>query len=499
MKKQHIILAIIFLILISFRLYFAFETPNFDYDSYFSLRQIENIKETGFPIFEDDLSYSGRESVFIPTFHYILGFFSLFIPTTFAAKILPNIFASTIIFITYLISKKLTNNINISLFVSFISAFIPVFVSQTINNISVYSLVIPLIFLAIYFFLDLRNEKNIHYFILTVFLLTLIHPSAFLLVSGLLFYTLFVLMSKLKQSQSEIEVILFSTFLVILLQFLIFRKAFIMHGIAAIWQNIPPSLLFQYFQKINIIEAIFKIGLFPLIFGAYIIYKCTLRERNREIYILIGLAASTFILLWLRLVNSNIGLSIIGITLILLFAYYYRSFLLYLKKTRFASLIPVISTLFFLVFLITSVIPAFGFSEQALKNIPSEDEIDALHWLKNDSRSNDIVLGSLTEGHLLNAVSQRKNVIDTNFMLIEDSSKIFDDVRLMFTSVYKIEAMKLLKEYDVDYIFFSPISQKEFEVEEIPYINEECFELVYNKSVKIYENKCYLDVDEYED
>jgi len=497
MKKQNIILLIIFIISILFRLYFAFKTPYFDYDSYFTLRQIEHIKQTGLPIFNDSLSYSGRDFIFIPTFHYILAFFNLLIPTTIIAKILPNIFGSTIIFITYLISKKITNNINISLFVSFISALIPIYISQTLNNISIYSVTIPLIFLAIYFFIDLKKSTN--YFLLTVLLLTLTHSSSFLLVLGLLFYTAFIRLSKQKQKQAEVEVILFSTFLVLLLQFLIFKRAFILHSLAVIWQNIPSSLLFQYFQGINIIEATFKIGLFPLIFGAYVIYRHTFREKNREIYILIGLATSTFILLWLRLVQPNICLAILGITLTLLFAYFYKSFIKYFKKTRFAYFISFISILFFLMFLTTSIIPAFAFSQRAIENSPSKEEITALLWLKNNSKNSEVVLATPIEGHLITFIAQRKNVIDIDFLLIKDSSRILNDVKLMFASPYKIDAVKLLTKYNVDYIFFSQKAQLQYNIKEIPYINEDCFELVHNTSIKIYENSCKVEVEKYED
>jgi len=498
MKKQHIILTIIFIVSILFRLSFAFRTPYFDYDSYFTLRQIENIKETGLPIFYDDISYNGRDILFIPSFHYILAVFSLFIPTAIAAKLIPAIFASIIVFITYLISKKITHNVNISLFISFISAFIPVYISHTINHISVYSVTIPLIFLGIYFFIDLNESVN--HFLFTIFLLALIHSSSFLLILGLIFYTAFIRISKLRQTQTEVEVILFSTFLVLLVQFLIFRSAFIMHGLAVIWQNTPPAVLFEYFQRINVIDAVLKIGLFSLIFGAFVIYRYIFREKNREVYILVGLATSTFILLWLRLVQPNICLAIIGITLTLLFAVFYKFFLKYLKKTKLSSFVVPISILFFLLVSITSIIPAFAFSEKKIENSPSEEEINALIWIKENSGKEDIVLASPAEGHLLNFIAQRKNIIDSNFLLIPDSSKIFNDVKLMFASPYKIDAVKLLSKYNVKYIYFSQKTRLQYDIEEIPYINEDCFDLVYNEDkIKIYKNFCEVEIEKYED
>ena len=71
-KKTWYLLAVILVLALTLRLYLAFSTPNFTHASYFHLRQVEEISTTGLPIFEDPLSYSGREYRFLPLFHYSL-------------------------------------------------------------------------------------------------------------------------------------------------------------------------------------------------------------------------------------------------------------------------------------------------------------------------------------------------------------------------------------------------------------------------------------------
>ena len=97
MKREHIILIIIFILTLSFRLYFAFQNPNFDYESYFSVRQVNQIIKTGLPLFRDSLSYGGRTFLFIPVFHYILAIFSSILTAGIALKLIPNLFASSIV------------------------------------------------------------------------------------------------------------------------------------------------------------------------------------------------------------------------------------------------------------------------------------------------------------------------------------------------------------------------------------------------------------------
>ena len=69
MKKEYWILIAIFVLTLTLRLSLAFYFPNFTYESYFHLKQIEQITNNGFPTYQDPLSYGGRTLVFLPAFH----------------------------------------------------------------------------------------------------------------------------------------------------------------------------------------------------------------------------------------------------------------------------------------------------------------------------------------------------------------------------------------------------------------------------------------------
>src|SRR3989344_5224505 len=78
--------------------------PNFTYESYFTFRQVENIAETGLPLFEDELSYGGREITFLPFFYYLGAFFTLFLPLNAVAILLPNLLLALLPLLVFLIS-----------------------------------------------------------------------------------------------------------------------------------------------------------------------------------------------------------------------------------------------------------------------------------------------------------------------------------------------------------------------------------------------------------
>src|SRR4030042_762415 len=109
--KEHLLLTLLFLIIIGVRLFLVFQEQAFDYDAYYTLRQAEHIKETGFPILNDPLSYSGRTFLTLPLFYYVLAGFSFIIPLELAAKILPNIFIAAIVIVLFLIAQTLTNTL----------------------------------------------------------------------------------------------------------------------------------------------------------------------------------------------------------------------------------------------------------------------------------------------------------------------------------------------------------------------------------------------------
>ncbi|MFC1698139.1 hypothetical protein ACFL1H_07390, partial [Nanoarchaeota archaeon] len=189
-KQKYLIgILLIFLIVLGLRLYFAFQTPHFDKDAYFNVKQIENIKNTGLPLFSDPLSYGGRGHIFIPGFHYIMSIFTFFLPITIVLKILPNIFASLLVIILYHLIFEITKNRKVGLIGCIMGGFVPIFFAQTFNSVSVYSISIPLMFLTLYFMI-LLNKDNKYSIPLTLSFMALIFtdPAAILIVIVLLLY-----------------------------------------------------------------------------------------------------------------------------------------------------------------------------------------------------------------------------------------------------------------------------------------------------------------------
>jgi len=494
MKRGYLILIQIFLIVLAIRLYYSLQTPLFsDGSSFFALRQIEHIKETGLPFFQDTLSQGSRQVIFIPSFHYIFALFSFIFPTALVGKVLSNILAALLIIIVYFITKELTNDETSSLLAALFSGFIPVFIEVSINSISTYSLSIPLIFLALYFFMKIEDKKYLNYFIATIFILPLIHSSVVLLILGFIFYLLILKLESIKTEPREVETILFATFLVLWFEFIIYKKAFLSQGISLIWQNIPLEILKNYFSKTPIIEIIYKIGFVTFIFGAITSYHYIFKEKNKKIYLIIATVLAMVTLMWFRLVEFEIALVILGVLFAILTGVFYKNIFTQIKKTKLYSYKNLVFIIIIALFALTSLLPSFLYAENAIDKAPSDEEINAMLWLRENT-NNTTVLTSTEEGDLVTAIAKRNNVIDSNFVLSEGADTRYNDAKRIYTTFYETEAVELLNKYNITYILFSRKSKKEFGIDKINYINnEDCFSVVYNsKETKIYESKCHV-------
>lgn len=494
-----ILLIVLFLLVFGIRSYYSFQTDEFSDDfSYFMLRQVDEITSTGTPLFNDDLSYGGKLNIFTPLYYYIISFFSLFLGVSIATKLIPALFASLIIFVAYLISLKLTNNKNMAFLTAIVTGFVPVFYTVTVNKLNINSISVPLMFLMLYFFMKSTSHKYLILYLVSLVILSLITPMAFLAILSFLLYLLIIKLGNLKLERREIEIILFSTFFFVWVSFLFFKKALIFHGPSFIWQNIPAQLLTNYFSEITINLALYKIGIIPFLTGIFVIYKNAFKNKNKDINLLLSFIFSIGLMLWFKLIQLDIGLMFLGISLALLFGNFMLTFLSYLKKTKFYFLKNAVFALLFLLILITLFNPSIVNAKDSLENTPKSSVMKALKWFNENSEDNATIISIFENGHQINYFAKRKNIMDSNFFLVEDTTERYDDIERIYKTKSEIEAIRLMNKHNTNYLLLSFEVRKKLDIEEISYIEEDlkedkCFELVYDYVTKIYKLTCTVD------
>ncbi|MFH1071942.1 MAG: hypothetical protein V1743_00770 [Nanoarchaeota archaeon] len=492
LQKHLIILGMIFLATFLLRIILAFQTPYLEYDGYFNLRQVEHIQKTGIPLYKDDLSYGGRVNIFPPVFQYVLALFSQFSSPEFAVKVIPNLFASTIVIFVYLVCNSLTGKKSVSLLSAFFSGFVPAFFSSTIAAVSVYSFVVPLFFFIVYLMLNFRKQHILYVLFIALLVLVFSHPIIFVLILALIIHLLLLKVEGFEIRKQYLELLLFLTFFSIWISFFIYNKAFLFHGISIIWQNIPGMLLQNYFIDINYLQIIYLVGFIPLVFGLISVHHILFQYKRTNFLFIISISITFFILLLLKMVQLDIGLAFLSILLIILSAHALDELILYVQKTKFSTFIIPAFVVIIIVFLFTSFFQAIVLASEQVKKSPSAEDVKALVWLKENSHVGQTVLGSIDEGYLITYYAQRKNVADNNFLLVKNINTRYDEVTKVFDLKLETEAVRILNKYEVDYIYFSEesISSRK----SLPgYLSDfSCFTLIYNQTVKIFNVHCRL-------
>jgi len=477
MKKisSKVILVIIFVLVTLFQLFFALSTKNFSSDeSYLNLRLTEKISENKFHLRYDNLSYGGRDLVYSPLFYYLFVFLSL---VPFVFKIIPIILSSLIILVVYLISFELTKDEKASLIASLMSAFIPVYFSLILNNFSIFSLAIPAFFFMLYCFIKIgQHKKYLEYFVVLSFILPLLHPIAFLLPIALMFYLILTTTEDIEVSKLKKEVLIFSIFLTILLSFIIYKRAFLAYGFNVIWQNVPAQISGNYFSNINILKAIISLGILPLIYGIVGIVYSYFKGKKDSFFLINGVLLAVFLLLVLRLINLNIGLTFLGIALTILSAVALARYFIYLRKTKFYNFENYLTLIIIIAVVILSIIPSYLTSSGIIKSTIADEDLSLFKEIKGKTPPGSTVLAPLQFGHLITYQAERKNVVDSNFLLAPNPEQRLLDVADIYTTQFEVKALELLEKYDVDYIITDEKIIEEYNIEEVSYIKDEkCF------------------------
>ncbi len=479
-KRETYLLWGLFVIVLVTRLALSFFTPNFTYESYFHLQQVEQIGATGFPNFEG--------SLFLPLFHYLATALSLIIPLDILAKILPNLLYSSLILIIYLIAKSITDNPKAALFSALIAGFLPVLFST--NAFEVEALFFPLIFLAIYTFLNIQKKKYVYLYLLAFLLLSLTSSATSLLIIGFILYLILAKIEKKEISSAELELILFSIFFFLWIQFLFFKNMFSNEGINFIWQNIPTAIISQYFPKVSILEALALVSIIPLLVGLYTIYRSLFQAQNKETFLLITLALSTAVFTWFRLIPFKVALSFFGIILAILFALFYQDIWRYFVQTKIAKFKRYFPAIITLLLIITIIPTSIQISLDQVT--PSDEEIAAFQWLQNNTPKNAGVAALLEESNLVSYYS-RNNLLDTQFGAVKDVDERFASLNAVFNTAFQTQVLRIADKYDLQYIIFTTHAQERYNITKPRYYPGECFKRVYYNATQIYQIKCTLE------
>jgi len=480
--RLNLFLVIILLLTLLFRLYLAFSQQYFDSDqAYFNSRIIEHIISEKTPLSYDALSYGGRELIYPQLFHYLLALFS-FIPHF--TKILPEIFITSLSLIAYFIAKKLTKDPLAALITALLVSFSPALIHNTLNQVSIYTLAIPVFYLMLFYLMDMKSGTRLYVFIALSFILPLLHPIAFLFAFSALFYLILSFSESLEVEKLTKESILFSFFLAFLIGFIVFKKAFLLYGINIIWQNIPPQLLAEHFITPNILNSLYLIGLIPLILGSLGIFYGYFKQKDKNIILLTSTILPIIMLLLLKMIDLSTGLLFFSVSLTLISSIWISRIIKHITLTKAHKLKNYFIILGILVILFIIIIPSFFSTTEIITPF----EISNLDYISLNSPAGTTILAPLSQGNIITYFTGRKNIADSNFILSPNTEQRLHDIKTAYTTISESKALEIFHKYHVTYIFLSKEAQRVYNIRRPAYLeNEKCF--IQRKST-VYEIRC---------
>ncbi len=488
LRSEYVLLVAVFLASLASRLFVAFGTPNFDYDAYFHMGQVENIRASLLPSFSR-LFYSPHP--FMPLFHYVMALFSLFAPMHAVLKVIPNILASSSVFLAYLVSFEMVKDRRAALFSAASVGFVPVFIFKTANTLSPYALAVPLMLAMAYSFLRIGEKRFVALFVAILFALVFTHPSALIFVSGLSLYVIVLYVLGSSASRAELEIILFSVMASLWIVFLFFKEAFLVHGASVFWQNLPGEVLAGAFSGFSVFDAVYKTGLLTFIAGIFVMYRYVFEGKRKDVHVMISLSLMVLALLALKLVKLDTGLMFLGVFFAVMSGEAYKAFFEYMKKTRAAGNFSAIAVLVASVFILTSVVPSLLYRQSHAETVPSSGDVAAFEWLRNGSSEAAVIFADVNEGGMVVAVSGRRNFVDSIFLLSHDISQRLSDAEKIYTTKSQITALQVMDKYGLSYIVVTERALAKRNVSSLAYAARDCFAVVFEvDGVTIYKPLC---------
>ena len=472
-KQRHWILIGLFLTFFISRSLISLQSKNFsDDNSYYVMRQIEYIAKTGKPLHEDILSYGGRNFIIMPFYYYLMGGFYKLFPNVFVLKIINNLLASFVVVSMYLLSAKILKNRTIALFSGVVASGLPIYLNETINSLNPYSLTTPLAFFILWLFLEI-NEKMLNYLIPFTIIFILSSFDSILLVIGLLSYIIYVYLENKKLEKLSVEYTSFFLLFFLWVNFIIYKEAFQVHGFSVL-----------FFQTELSLKLINYIGIPLLLGGLYTIFMYSSKKKSVYMTLIISLFLSNVLLLWLKLVPKS-TIILIGMYLVILMGQLIRDLNTSLPKLKMSKHTNLIMLCVFSLIILIQVVPNLFLLKQGF----DDKYIKGFEWIKENTDLNSTIMSIPEEGHLISYISKRKNVIDSEYILV-DYEKRKQEILEMYTQKFKTNILSVLDNYDADYIILSDkLLKYDIRVQDTIFFTDPCFDLVYNGEIKVFK-KC---------
>ncbi len=453
-----------------------FEVPA-GLDAYLHIDIALRILEKGALLSTDPMSLIGLKAYsYPPGFHVLMAFFMLFLPPLLGSHILVAGIGAATAALMYLLTLEIFGDRRISLLSALFMATSPIHIFRTTMPIpeafGVMLFVLCMLFVVRY--MKRKSYKDVAGAVLTFAVYALSHRGWTLLV-----LTLFLL------------ALVYNIHLFRRKRYLIGTGAFI-----AVVYFVVTNYFSDLLARINV-EAVSALGYFKwmgvvqLCLGA--IGIAMLHRTKDRLKLFVAVWAS--MLLLVGSFSFRFRDPYASIPLAMLSAYAFMEYLLPLFKKDRKTMKRVAALI-----LIVAVVQGFATAIFVVEH-PSQEEIDALTWIRDNTPPDSIVLTWKEEGYYIIGISERKDILTWKKIYqgffdepptVDEAKAAYTDMFVMFRSSQKQWMLDLMDRYSVDYVYIDARMRSELDALQyglVEYLSDDTYfrPVFANDKAEVYE------------
>jgi len=488
--KYAILVAALTFLVLALRLAVSFQVDEPSYQGHFAMLQVHEIRESGFPRYNDPFSYQGREYEFAPFFYYLLTLFSFLLPVPVVLKLAPNLFLAALVPIVYLLGFRLTGKRGISLLAAFFAGFSPILFLTNINDATPFSLALPIFAAIILALFDLETHPLRA--LLFIVLLTLLSPLVWIVLLALLVYFVILAAERIKISAHALELALFTFLLACWYTLITYKEALHRYGFFMVARMLPQSVKAASFGDFTMLAILYAVGVVPLLLGSLALYHTAFELRSKRVFFVAAVGLVALLVGLLKLVSLQAALVLLSLVFAVLAAPGIAILSNYWRKSRFSRLLGPALVGIVCFFILTSLIPAIATGIYPGSS-PSPAEYAAMDWLRTETPEESVVLATPKEGFLINDRAHRASVADEEYLLIVNPEEILADIDQIYMTPSTVSAVELLSRYNADYVLIGPAENARYSEFGAVLKDHSCFPIMYqNSKVFVLQVNCTL-------
>jgi hypothetical protein len=419
------------------RMEIATSTTSLSYDSYLTVRSVEQVQETGKPLRIDPLSITGHQRITNPIFDYMLAGLVLISPMLY--KVLPNLFMILCLIPLYFLALRFSQSKVASLIAVILAGTGPIVFSSYLNTPSEVPIAICL-FLSI---LAMLHDPDRHLFMIILFaiLLTFLNPLIFILALSLLGIIILLRVEGFGLDDRIGELFFFTLLLSVWFYVIIYKNALFSQGLSVVWQNLPTDLASITFGNFSLLTALYGLGVITFLLGAFGVYHALFETREKASYSIVAAILAVVVALTLRVVTVNIGLLLLTFLLAIMAGYGLLIIIDYLTLTKVPWIVYPLAGIVLIFFIFTAILPALVNAHLAMGEAPTEEDIAAFVALRLRLPEQAILLAPIKEAAAVQYYSKHITVTDSDFLLVNNGDELVRDVDSVYTSRFRTSVL----------------------------------------------------------